>query len=305
MPIIMPLAFSTNLQRIISAKEYNPDMKDKVLCEDVNCRIDVAHVRKYERQYGNHKINVEAFFRLKSKYFKHTNECKYNVNNQIKVIARFSNSAIIETIEEGHFKFRINLVYDEFKILVGEEPPLPISLHPVKKNQKSIKYIHDGEIIPYISTMKKIMELRTKLAGNDELSNLIRLEIKDHASNQTKEIFWDDFYYTLYNYKKLYGYVSSNTCQHIICIEGKIRTFNEPSNKFPYYNIKLESPAVKRIGSTIVKVPSLQLLLDNQKIFEFIKENSPYYSRIAAFAIFKTPKKRTSELKQIEYLNIS
>lgn len=304
MPIIMPLAFSTNQKKIISAKEYNQDRKDKMLCEDSTCRIDVAYVRRYERQYGDKKINVEAFFRLKSKNFKHNEECKYNINTQIKIIASKSNSSIIKSIEEGYYKFRISLVYSEFIICGSKGAPTLNPKNPIGKNLKGVKYVHSGEISPYISTMKKVIELRTKLVGNDELKKHIILEIKNHDSNKTEEINWDKFYFTVSNYKNMYNYIASHRCNHITCIEGVIKEFHEPSAKFPFHSIRLNSPSIKRKDLNNIEVPTLQLVLENKEIYKFIKENSTTNSRIATFAIFVTPGNKFNELKKVEYLNI-
>lgn len=304
MPIIMPRAFSTKLQKIVSAKEYVNDISDSLLCEDPKCRTEVTHVNEYERQYADKKITVEAFFRLKSKNFKHIEECKYNINNQVKVIARNSNSAIIESIKDGHYKFRISLVYSELSMHGSKNISTSDFENPTRINEITVKYVHDGELNPYISTMKKVIELRTKLDGNDELKNIIRLEIKDHLSKKTKEINWDDFYFSVSNYEKLYYYIASNKFHHVTCIEGIIKEFHEPSDKFSDYYIRLSSPSIKRIGVNNIKVPSLQLLIDNDKIYKYIKDNNTSNSRIAVFGIFSTPGNRISEIKHIEYLNI-
>ena len=118
--------------------------------------------------------------------------------------------------------------------------------------------------------MKKIIELRTKLNGNNELKDLIRLEIKSPLNKQIEEINWDNFYFTIDRYKSLYKYIASNRCDHITCIEGTIKEFHEPTDNFPYYNIKIKSHSIKRIGSINIEVPSLQLQLDNELIYKFI-----------------------------------
>jgi len=305
MPIVMPLAFSTNLQKIISAKSYdNGRNDDRLLCEDLKCRTEVIHVNEYERQYGDKKIDVEAFFRLKSKNFKHHDECKYNINNQVKIIARSSNSDILASINEGKYLFRINLVYSELEVQWSTGNTKPNLNTVLGKNVKTVKYTPDGKLTPYIATMIKVIELRTTLEKNEELRQIIKLEIKDRINKQVKEINWNNFYYTVDNYNNLYNYLSLNTCHHIICIEGRIRAFNEPSNKFPFYIIRLTSPSVKRIGSNNIKVPSLQLLLKDKKIYNTIKEKNTPNSLMAVFGIFEACGNKINKLKQIEYLNI-
>ena len=91
MSIKMPQAFSVVQQKIISATEYNNDTKENMLCVNELCRTNVVHIRKYERAYGDKIIKVNAYFRLKSKNYKHKKECAYNINNQVNVIARSSN----------------------------------------------------------------------------------------------------------------------------------------------------------------------------------------------------------------------
>jgi len=288
MPIIMHLAFSTKLEKLISAKEYIQHM-GMMQCEDSKCRITVTHVNEYERQYGDEKINVNSYFRLKSKYFKHKGLCKYNINNQVKVMARTSDSLI----DEGNNKYRINLICSDSETNGSNVTPIFTIQNYLGKIQRSMSYVNSGELPPYISTMKKIIELRTTLDGNVELKRLIKFEIYDDVTNKKKEIIWDKFYFTADDYEKMFNYIVSKKCHHVTCIEGIIKKFNEPTEKFPYYNIRL----IKGLKSSNTKVPILQLVLANEEIYNYIKKNNTSNSRIAAFAIF-------SASTNSEYLNI-
>lgn len=172
------------------------------------------------------------------------------------------------------------------------------SLDADENKPKNKEYENNGKISSYLSTMNKILLLRSEIEENKELSTLVQLEF------DTENISWNKFYYSADEHIKCFKYVSGNNIKHPVCIEGKIKVIKEPNENFKYHSVVLTRPYIDKVDADGFKrIPSVEVVVYNQTAVDYIKAEVEKGNDHIAFYSF-TSVKENDYGKNTKYLNI-
>ncbi|SIR47719.1 hypothetical protein SAMN05878494_3941 [Bacillus cereus] len=247
MAVTMKEAYSTILTEKVSAQEIdkpvNKHLKQGLEC--VDCRIPVSHRTRHMR---NETEIPSLFYRRGG--INHEEFCSYNTLGQIKVIARDSDDDILKSVEDKTFLFRLTMIHEPLEKLKNQDTK-PEKDQNSAPNKKDRNYHSSGKLNSYLSTMKKIIELRNILENQTELHSLIEIEMDG------KKIKWNDFYYEPSHYIQAYNYLKRLEWKnrHPICIEGIVDSvrYIEMSGKYAinlsWGKAGLSSKGIKQISS--------------------------------------------------------
>lgn len=206
---------------IITIQEYNQSNRGKLICEF--CLAKVAFVSRHP--HGNSV--VQPFFRLYPRA-KHSPECNYNVDKQLQnIFAREADPAgcgyIIrilgpnDTLKEDSDKFS-----SEERHYASRRP----------------NYIVIGDKQEYVSTLHRLIELRSSLESSEELQQKVHLEMKDISGNK-RAIKWKDLCYENHDLPRLYERVKRDKgLTHPIFVIGSATLSDSQKGKT---KLKIES----------------------------------------------------------------
>ena len=283
--IKMSSAYYSLENRVITINEArNNSIKASLYCKTDSCRVPISYIGPSQRTYISGKVtNVRDFFKLSGKN-NHVDQCEYNTEGQLKIFARDSDG-ILKSIGQQKYDFRLNLVTEALASINGNSSNLKQS--PISTNKASTKvYVNKGKLDPYLSTMKKIMQLRSKMEDNTDLSSLINLKFAG------KKVPWKNFYYSHDDHLRCFNYLKRTKERHPICIEGEIASLQEPSVSYGFYVVQLSRAYVKdKDKEGIKQIASVSFNVHNQVIWDFIqsefkkgKLNIAFYSFLSAYA---------------------
>ncbi|MEC0304019.1 hypothetical protein, partial [Terribacillus saccharophilus] len=132
-----------------------------------------------------------------------------------------------------------------------------------------------GSMSPYLSRMKDIMILRSKMEENNDVKKHLQLEYKNRV------ISWDKFYFgpeykdflTLSKYFR-----SKSKPDHPICIEGIVKEHSTETDRRgeKYYSFLFEKPYVTEVNIDGFRhIPSVRVNIYEKykKLLHFVKEN--------------------------------
>lgn len=300
----MSEAYYTEDNKIIKIDYANKAMNGSLKCKTEKCRVPVIFVDAHKKKYADKTVVVNPYFRLESNEKSHHMDCKYNTKGQVEVIARESDDNILKAIEEGKYNFRLNIIDEALKTLnssnkdesENEEPSQTLK-HPSKV------YVNQGKLNSYFSTMQRIMELRSLTETNDELRELIELQY------DKQKIKWSKFYFESDDLSRCYTYIKRNDVTHPICIEGVLKGIVLPSENFKFHVLKLRWPRVEPDESGILNLPTVELIINNNKVLEYIQSNASLRN-VAVYSKFRVSeskiyvKQDQTGTKKFRYLNI-
>lgn len=306
MGIKMSSAYHPFLKRIIEIDEIQQDeaLQKDLYCIDKNCRKSLSFVGEFPRKYSDKTITVRAYLRLSGKE-KHVETCQFNTVGQVKVIAR-SAEDLMTSLEDGKYEFRLHVIKDALrknKNTTSYSDNVLVPTGETKRNPQKI-YENKGKLSSYLASMKKIMQLRTQLEDQDkELRNLVVLKFHN------KEIEWANFFYDTENFRKAFNYLSTSP-GHPICLHGRIKSINMPTERFPYHSISLYSPWVeksdkdniKRIPSASIAIYDESLVKEIEQKFEEGAKNIAICSDVSHWA--SEVKENSKSKEKLQYLNL-
>ncbi|MEK3735212.1 hypothetical protein MKX64_22640 [Paenibacillus sp. FSL M8-0334] len=278
----MPKAYYKTKDTIVSIDNADKEMNDFLFCETQDCRVPVIYVDAYKKKYVDKTVLVAPYFRLASNDKPHLNECKYNTLGQVKLIARDSDDNILRAVEEGSYSFRLNIIDESLRTLiqlVKDKSESEKSDPRISKPSAKV-YTNQGKLNSYLSTMQKIMQLRSLTETNDELREFITLQY----GKQT--IRWSRFYYTSDDFKTCYTYIKRNKVTHPLCLEGTIKEIEPPNEKFKFHVIKLRFPWADPDENGILNLIAVELVIQNDKILNYIQSNSNL-NHVAVYSKFR------------------
>ncbi|MBU5313478.1 hypothetical protein KQI38_15760 [Tissierella carlieri] len=254
----------------IKIEEASEDMRGNLKCHI--CNVELTYVKGYKKEINEKTYYINPYFRLKSKENDHLLECKYNTEGCLTIMAKESSDKILEDLGLGKFNFRLHLISESLRE-TGKAGIKENGLGEDSTSQKSKEKEYkkkEERLDSYLSTMKKIMELRNALEENKDISSKVTLEFYNSTLNKKQKINWNNFYYEIDDYGACYLYVKNKRPQHPICIAGKIRSITEPKPEYDFYSIKLESPKpVQEEGA--YKVPAIEIKVQNKKLNDMIR----------------------------------
>lgn len=244
-------------------------VKDDLECITECCRVPISLCNEYYRQKNDNTTLVKAHFKLmgiKGGKNTHHINCKYNTKGQLEIIARDSDG-VLTSLEEGKNTFRLNLITSSLRNTGISKGKSEGFLSEGQSSKTTKKYINEGKITPYLSTVHRIMKLRSEIENNKELNNIVKLNFKG------KNIPWSKFYFEKQDYRRCYDYLTKGEVTHPICIEGTIKdTLQEPTDRFKFYTMRLSSPYIEESDKDGTKrIPSVSIKLNNLKDVNFIK----------------------------------
>lgn len=302
----MSSAYHPFLKRIVGIDEIQQDeaLQKDLYCIDENCRKSLGFVDEFKRKYSDKTIPVRAYLRLSGKE-KHVETCQFNTVGQVKVIAR-SAEDLMTSLENGKYEFRLHVIKDALqknKNTASCSDNVLVSAGETRRNPQKI-YENKGKLSSYLASMKKIMQLQTQLEDQDkELRNLVVLKFHN------KEIKWANFFYDTENFRKAFNYLSTSP-GHPICLHGRIKSINMPTERFPYHSISFYSPwiekadkdNIKRIPSTSIAIYDESLVKEIEKKFEEGEKNIAIFSDVSHWA--SEIKENSKSKEKLQYLNL-
>ncbi len=254
----------------IKIEEASEDMRGNLKCHI--CDVELTYVKGYNKEINEKTYYIHPYFRLKSKDNDHLLGCKYNTEGCLKIMAKESNDKILQDLGVGKFNFRLHLISDsirEIEKTQTKENNLEEDNSNEKIKEKEYKK-KEEKLDSYLSTMKKIIELRNALEENKDISSKVTLEFYNNTLKKKQKISWNNFYYEIDEYIDCYTYVKNKRPQHPICVSGKIKNIDKPKPNYDFYSIKLESPkAIKQ--ENVYKIPSIEIKVQNKKLNDMIR----------------------------------
>lgn len=252
----------------LKISDYDKRQKyDELKC--FYCNTDVSYVDTYKRNLGDKEITVSHFFRLKSGH-KHDDDCKYEVDGaMLDIVAKCADNELM-TKQDNRFIVRLLLVTDETRDI-----PKSSSISTAENGQgkRPKNYIPKGKKTAYLSSLKRIMQLRTQVENNSDLEKKVELQFTDKLGNVIN-IPWNKFYYEAdkeKDYGKLLKYLSKKKVYHPICIDGYIREVKSVKN----YNIlNLEPTKITDDSSTNDERVSVSYFLSNEQLYDALKDKA-------------------------------
>lgn len=261
----MKLKKAMFMGRKIKIEEASEEMRGNLFC--YVCGVELTYVNGYNKEVNEKEYYVHPYFRLKSKDNDHAINCKYNTQGQLKILARESSDNVLEDLENGKFNFRLHLISEALRQLeidrkdhTEDEDTLPQK----EKNYKKTKEKLDS----YLSTMKRLAQLRAELEENADISSQVTLEFNNRGKKE--KISWNHFYYDIDSFFNCYEYLKSKKHQHPICVYGKIRKIIDPKPEYNFYSIKLESPKPVEVDG-ILQLPAIEIRIINNDLVDLIK----------------------------------
>ncbi|WP_350254783.1 hypothetical protein [Bacillus halotolerans] len=272
------------------------------------CNVELSFRRSGKRQLESRVIDVSPYFRLE-KGIEHEGKCEYNTFGQIEIIARkpMALKEFMEKKKNDQYAIRLQVV----KKAMAEPPEEEVegtTANPKGKGDAANKnYKNSGSITPYLSRMKDIMILRSKMEENKDVKKHLKLEYK------SKTISWDKFYFGP-EYKEFlvlskYFRIKPEP-KHPICIEGMIKEYQIKKDKKykKYYSFKLEKPYVEDTdteGFRHVPSVSLNIYEEHEKLIEYVESNYKKHNKqiIAYGDPYVTV--NTSTHNKVKYHNIT
>lgn len=105
------------------------------------------------------------------------------------------------------------------------------------------KYIKNGESPAYLSTIKRIVDLKESLDNDEELQDLMILQFYNERKKSYDEIKWKDFFvdYNIEQYEYIYKLIQNKRAYHPICFSGKIKELKDIGNRryiIKFYSLK-------------------------------------------------------------------
>lgn len=228
-------------EKYIGINEYKEEMHGKIFCP--NCGTPITHVKDHVRSVGGCDVRISAYFRLtNNEKSPHLDQCSYITENAIKnIYAACCSTDDILTKQGQTYVVRLHVLVDNIQMMTNTNTN-SYGNKDKKTNLRSLTYIQNGEKPAYITTIKRILELRCRLDqdGIRELKEKVKLQFYNYAKKQYDEIPWNNFFfeYDKANYLRAYKYIV-NKIYHPVVFCGKVKSIAEPTEKISFYSMRI------------------------------------------------------------------
>lgn len=241
------------------------------------CKKELTFRRSGKRQLEDNKvIRVSPYFYLK-KGIEHGENCEYNTFGKIEIVARKAMDLkdFMEKKKQDQYAIRLQVVKQAMEEPPEEEEDVKTADSKGQSDVANKNYKNRGTMAPYLSRMKDIMILRSKMEENKDIKKYIKLEFNK------KTISWNKFYFgpEHKDFLELSKYFRNNTKpKHPICIEGMVKEYTKrkDKNEKTYYSFILEKPSVKDTdaeGFRHIPSVSLNIYEEHEKLIEYMKDH--------------------------------
>lgn len=219
----------------ISINTYKSSMKDHIYCK--YCGVPITYTSGYIRKSGDREITVKPYFRIRNKENPHKQNCNYLTSNAIKNIFEEVADFDFATKQNNKYIARLHIITEDIKNNNNSENKYNKDDSVLESPTKN--HIQTGQIAAYLSTIKKIVELKQMLDNDKELIDLITLQFYNEIKKAYDEVKWKDFYIDndIKQYEHIYELIKNNKANHPICFSGEIKEVKETEYK-NFYIIK-------------------------------------------------------------------
>lgn len=272
------------------------------------CKVDLLFRRSGKRHLENKVIDVSPYFRLE-RGIEHEENCEYNTFGQIEVITRkpLALKEFMEKKKKDQYAIRLQVVKKAMVEMLEDEEKGKATNPKGERDALDKNYKNSGSMAPYLSRMKDIMILRSKMEENKDVKKYLKLEYK------SKTISWDKFYFgpEYKDFLVLSKYFRNKPePKHPICVEGTIKEYQiktDRKNK-KYYSFKLEKPYVKdkdTEGFRHIPSVSLNIYEEQEKLIDYMEKN--YKKNNKQIIAYGDPyvKVNSSTQNKVKYHNIT
>ncbi|MFJ6206787.1 hypothetical protein [Bacillus pumilus] len=273
-------AYSAKLNRIVSLDDVNRKNREELelKCPYEGCRTSITYTEEHIRTYGEKSVIIPAYFRLISENSSpHSADCIYSTIGELISIAKRS-MGMLESIEDNLFEFRLQVISKHRQNKKNTNPSY-IQEPSIQNVSINSKIIESGTKSAYLSTIKRILELKSKMEEDNQLQKALVLK------NGIKTINWNSFYFDKHDYYECYSLLE-NGAEHPICIEGiikQINFFSEYGSR--RVTIELYRHSNRKInGKTLV--PSVFINFHGSNLYKKISEisNSETPNKVAVYS---------------------
>ena len=194
-----------------------------------HCGVEVSYVSTHRKNLGDKKVDILHHFRLTPKTT-HRPYCNYIIGNSIKSIVADCADEELITKDGLKYKVRLLLISDDMSKKENEKQETATD----ENSTTSTEYKAKGTKSAYLSSMRKIMKLRTLVKKNSDLSGELELEFSDKFG-RTTAVSWNNFYYDAMiknDYEKLFNKLSTARVYHPICVDGIVKRKVKTGDRF-------------------------------------------------------------------------
>ncbi|WP_260288500.1 hypothetical protein [Peribacillus aracenensis] len=271
------------------------------------CSKGLIFRKSGKRKLENRTIDISPYFYLE-KGIEHGPGCRYNTFGQIEIIARqpLALTDFMEKKKENQMAIRLQVVKKAMA-----EPPEDgeggTADPKGKGDAQNKKYKNSGSMAPYLSRMKDIMVLRSRMEENKDIKKYLKLEYGK------KTISWDKFYFgpEYKGFLELSKYFRNKQApKHPVCVEGIIKEYKKVQKKRGgyFYSFLLEKPFIEDTDTEgYHHIPSVSLNIDaeHERLVNYMKDN--YQKHVKQVVAYGDPyaEVKPSEAQKIKYHNIS
>lgn len=222
----------------VPLSKYEKYMKGELTC--VYCDIPVTYNKKYERRYGGRNIVVPHYYKRADKEVEHKETCNFNVGVAVrKLIEDFAGQDLFDADPEAPV-MRLHLITEKLRELKKVEDGDRDKTNEAGNNKElsgsELEVEKKDKIEPYLSTLRKVVKLRSELESNSDISNKLKLEFYNKKLGRMEQIRWSKFYFASDDeeYKKAYNYIEKKV-YHPIVFQGIIKQVKDAKNQESYY----------------------------------------------------------------------
>lgn len=251
----------------VSALVYEKtEPKEKVSCCSPGCTALLSFVKRHQRKYAGKKpIEILPCFRLKPLEV-HGEQCKYNLNGRLKLIAKKSESEIFTALKQSRFVFRLHVLIKALWT-ASDEDFIAQAKTWGSKNDSNKAYSNQGRLTNYLKTLRQIIELRDYCENNDQMAKLVELDYNGEL------IKWHDFYYDSGNLVELVSRHGIGEIQIPLAIAGHVYKISKQTKG---YAVELHSPHVSPNSNNILTKPTPKIFLKNPNLLKLIDPDKEY-----------------------------
>ncbi|NNB49526.1 hypothetical protein [Pseudomonas fragi] len=252
----------------VTALKYEAVPAGKIFCCSMVCDAELSFVRRHNRKYQSKTIEIAPCFRLK-KHHLHAVGCKYNIEGQLDLIAKSSESEVFEALGKSNYEFRLHVLLKALRVLDEDR------IHELAKKwgasfNQNKNYANKGALTNYLRTLGQILELRNYCEEDDQLGSLVVLNY--HG----KRIKWLDFYYDEKNLSSLIETHGVGSVDIPLAVSGHIYSVKKLEVVKDCHVVELYSPEIKRDALGRVWKSTAQIYLNGYKLHGLIREDKEY-----------------------------
>lgn len=252
----------------VTALTYEAFPAGRIYCSSMDCNSELSFVRRHNRKYQSKTIEIAPCFRLKQHQV-HATGCRYNIEGQLDLIAKSSESEIFEALGKSKYEFRLHVLLKALRVLDEDR------IHELARKwgasfSQNKNYANKGALTNYLRTLRQILELRNYCEEDEQLGSLVTLNY--HG----RKIKWLDFYY---NEKNLSSLVETHGVESIeipLAISGHIYSVKNLDVLKDCQVVELYSPQIKRDNLGQAWKSTAQIYLNGSKLHGLVQEGKEY-----------------------------